>query len=277
MIKTKHLTISKQKDIIKRVMNMEKFIKSDLNIETIVFACFVARGTGDAVHKNRPSHGLAFHTSGEKEYNFSDGTKLLTKPNTVIYLPKGSDYVVNTKVQGDCFAINFDISPQTDFKPFVMPVKNTKMLEHFKTAEKIWTAKKPGYMFKCKAELYNILYLMQEEFLSVYTPTSKYEIIRPAVDYIHRYYPEKLLNVSELSRMCGITPEYFRRLFGSFFGVSPIKYINALKLARAEELLSSQMYSVTEAAQMSGYTDMSHFSREFKKHTGISPTEVMKK
>lgn len=65
-------------------------------------------------------------------------------------------------------------------------------------------------------------------------------------------------------------------LFGSFFGVSPIKYINALKLARAEELLSSQMYSVTEAAQMSGYTDMSHFSREFKKHTGMSPTEVMK-
>lgn len=125
MIKTKHLTISKQKDIIKRVMNMEKFIKSDLNIETIVFACFVARGTGDAVHKNRPSHGLAFHTSGEKEYNFSDGTKLLTKPNTLIYLPKGSDYVVNTKVQGDCFAINFDISPQTDFKPFVMPVKKT--------------------------------------------------------------------------------------------------------------------------------------------------------
>ena len=88
MIKTKHLTISKQKDIIKRVMNMEKFIKSDLNIETIVFACFVARGTGDAVHKNRPSHGLAFHTSGEKEYNFSDGTKLLTKPSWIPMRPR---------------------------------------------------------------------------------------------------------------------------------------------------------------------------------------------
>lgn len=257
------------------VIIMEKFIKSELNVDIINFACFVAKGTGDSVHKNRPSHGLAFHTSGEKVYNFSDGTKLLTQPNTVIYLPKGSNYIVNKKVAGDCYATNFDISPQTDFEPFVMPVKNITMLEHFKNAEKSWTAKKPGYMFKCKAELYNILYLMQEEFLSAYTPTSKYEIIRPAVDYIHRYYPEKLLNVSELSAMCGITPEYFRKLFCGFYGVSPIKYINALKLSRAEELLASQMYSVTEAAEMSGYTDMSHFSREFKKHTGMSPTEFI--
>ena len=75
--------------------------------------------------------------------------------------------------------------------------------------------------------------------------------------------------------MCGITPEYFRKLFCGFYGVSPIKYINALKLSRAEELLASQMYSVTEAAEMSGYTDMSHFSREFKKHTGMSPTEFI--
>ena len=49
------------------------------------------------------------------------------------------------------------------------------------------------------------------------------------------------------------------------------KYINDLKISHAKELLASGMYSVTEAALQSGYADLSHFSREFKKTVGISP------
>ena len=71
--------------------------------------------------------------------------------------------------------------------------------------------------------------------------------------------------------MCGITPEYFRKIFKTYYGVSPIKYINTLKITHAKELLASGMYSVTEAALQSGYTDMSYFSREFKKATEKSP------
>lgn len=71
--------------------------------------------------------------------------------------------------------------------------------------------------------------------------------------------------------MCGITPEYFRKIFKAYYGVSPLKYINALKITHAKELLDSGMYSVTEAALRSGYTDLSYFSREFKKETGNSP------
>ncbi|MBQ8232699.1 MAG: helix-turn-helix domain-containing protein [Lachnospiraceae bacterium] len=53
------------------------------------------------------------------------------------------------------------------------------------------------------------------------------------------------------------------------------KYINNLKISRAKELLSSGMYTVTQAAEMSGYTDVSHFSREFKKATGAAPSMMM--
>ena len=64
--------------------------------------------------------------------------------------------------------------------------------------------------------------------------------------------------------------------FKSFYGISPIEYINNLKIILAKELLESNMYSVTEAAIRAGYTEMSHFSREFKKATGVSPIEYKK-
>ncbi|MEE1186338.1 MAG: AraC family transcriptional regulator [Acutalibacteraceae bacterium] len=103
---------------------------------------------------------------------------------------------------------------------------------------------------------------MVKEYYSEYVPNEKYAVIKPAVEYIHSQYSKGLINISELSAMCGITPEYLRKLFRSFYGVSPLKYINDLKITRAKELLASGMYSVTEAALQSGYTDMSYISAE---------------
>jgi AraC-like DNA-binding protein len=77
--------------------------------------------------------------------------------------------------------------------------------------------------------------------------------------------------------MCGITPEYFRKIFKSFYGSSPLIYINNLKITRAKELFESGMYSVSEVAAHSGYSDISYFSREFKSATGLSPTEYAKR
>ena len=253
---------------------MKEFMNYNFNINKIVVACFVAGGTGDSIHNNRPSHGLAIHKNGEKIYVFSDGKKLIVKENDIIYLPKHSTYTVKSKIPGDCYAINFDIDEDTIFEPFVVKAKkHNEITEHFRIANKIWELRKTGYIIKCKAELYNIIYAMHKEYFSEYFPKNKLDIIKPAVDYIHENYRKELISVDELSKMCNITPEYLRRIFKSFYGISPIRYINDLKISIARELLESRMYSVTEAAIQAGYTEMSHFSREFKKATGLSPSE----
>jgi AraC-like DNA-binding protein len=46
-----------------------------------------------------------------------------------------------------------------------------------------------------------------------------------------------------------------------------------MKLGRAKDLLDSGIYSASEAALLSGYTDLSHFSREFKCHMGMAPRD----
>lgn len=253
---------------------MNDFMKYDFNIEKILLACYVGRGMGMRTHKNRAGHGLALHTSGVKVYIFDDGRKITVMPNEIIYLPKHSSYEVTAEAEGDCYAINFDISEEKSFAPFAVKVKNTvSVSEHFKNSKSVWEQKNHGYAMKCKAELYHIIYTMQQEYFSAYLSNDKREMIRPAVEYIHREYTHKPINIGELSDLCGITPEYFRKIFKTYYGTPPVKYINKLKISHAKELLESGMYSVTEAALQSGYTDMSYFSREFKKEAGICPKD----
>ena len=257
---------------------MRDFMTYDFGIESIAIATFVEAGTGDMVHRARPSHGLAINLGGEKKYTFKDGYTFTVKSNEMVYLPKGSTYQVVSIVPGDCFAINFDLREQTHFPPFFFKVKNHHaIIEHFRQAIHVWTAKKQGYMMKCKAELYQVIYTVQQEFAGAYFPNKKAQMIQPAVEYIHNHYNKELLSIEHLASLCSITPEYFRKLFKSFYGTSPLSYINNLKIARAKELLSSRLYSVCEAATEAGYRDMSHFCREFKKATGKSPGEYTKR
>ena len=253
---------------------MDNFMKYDFNIEKILLACYVGKGMGMRKHVDRQGHGLAFHMSGVKLYTFDDGRKITVKPNEIIYLPKHSTYEVSSDELGDCYAINFDISEEISFAPFAVKAKNElSFLKYFKTAKSIWNEKYKGYTMKCKAELYQIIYNMEQEYFSEYLTNNKFEIIKPGIEYIHREYAKCPLSIEDLSDICGITPEYFRKIFKIYYGTSPIKYINELKISHAKELLASGMYSVTEAATQSGYTDMSYFSREFKKNTDVTPKE----
>ena len=253
---------------------MKEFMNHDFDVSDITLACYVKPNQGRHKHIDRPSHGLALHLGGDKDYHFSDGRVVSVSENTVIYLPKGSTYYVKARSSGDCYAINFQISENVCFEPFSVSVRATNdFLHYFKSAKKSWEAKDTGYKMRCKAELYNIIVGLQTEYHTSYVPKSRFSVIEPAVNYINGSYTKELLSISSLAKMCDITPEYFRRIFKERFGNSPISYINDMKISRARELLRSGMYSVSEAAELSGYTDLSHFSREFKKAVGVSPSE----
>ena len=85
------------------------------------------------------------------------------------------------------------------------------------------------------------------------------------------------LCVSALARRCGMSDTYFRRLFVARFGVTPLKHINDLRLARAMELLQADYHTVEEIAYMCGFNNISYFSTFFKKETGFSPMAYREK
>lgn len=260
---------------------MNQFFNQNIQVEDISLVWYYKGKSNEAIHKNRNDHGIALHIDGgATEYIFDGKKKITVGQNEIIFLPKASNYFVRGIEEEDgeephaCYAINFDISGADHFLPFVLKPKNTLQIQEcYHRAYQAWMKKKQGYLLECKAELYHILYLMQNEYVAEYFSSDRHEQILPAVEYIHEHYTDELLNISKLSKLCGITPEYFRKIFKSFYGISPVKYINQLKISRAKELLSCGFYTVSEAAEYAGYNDISYFSREFKKATGMNPSE----
>lgn len=258
---------------------MESFADCDFNITAISLICQVFPGMGTPLHKNRAFHGLVYYIDNPCLFIFQDGRIVRTPNNSVIYLPQHSAYRVESSNAGTrgCIAVNFTVAETLNLDGFSITVKNKpKLLGLFHRAEILWRTKPKGYAMACKALLYEIILLLQKEMNLDYVSSSKLARIFPAVEYIKEQYDKETISISVLANMCNMSPEYFRAIFKAQFGTSPLKYINSLKIARAKELIVSGMYSVTEAARMTGFRDDCSFRREFKKQTGRLPGELKK-
>ena len=258
---------------------MRDFMKHDFLIRRIYFALYVEMGTGRTVHTDRAGNGIAINLSAyEKTYLFSDGKRFTIGQNEMIFLPKGSSYRVECKQTGECFAINFDYEGDLAFPPFRFVPKNlTAFVSRFDKVCKLWRDKKGAYHMECKALLYEILAQMQNESNLDYFSKNTAALIAPAVEYIHENYTSSELKISDLSMMCGVSEPYFRKIFRSSYGVSPVKYINDLKIRYAKELLRAALLPVTRIAELAGFGDPAYFSREFKKAVGVAPSEYTMK
>ena len=252
-----------------------------IDVQDINIACYLPPGSGVPIHRSRPFHGLVLqHSDIANVYDFLGGRTITIDRNEIIYIPKGSDYNAYP-VEGDsssCFCINFQIDNDETFSPFKLKPRNAGLfVDCFKRAEQAWSHKPFNYELKCKAELYNIIFAMQQEYRLGYAGGEKKDIIRPAVEYIHNKYMSESISVEYLAELCGITTVYLRQLFKMIYGTSPLKYINNLRIERSKELIESGLYSLSEAAYLSGFSDICHFSREFKKAEKISPSEYRKR
>ncbi|WP_435354751.1 chromate resistance protein ChrB domain-containing protein [Emticicia sp. SJ17W-69] len=85
------------------------------------------------------------------------------------------------------------------------------------------------------------------------------------------------LNLTEISNELNVNPSYLSREFSKYFeDLSFGEYIRKLRVEKAIQLLHQSNYSLTEIAFLTGFSDQSHFTRIFKKHTGKSPSEFKK-
>jgi len=246
---------------------------SEALISKIQVAIYVAPDRGRHIHKNRDFHGLVLNDGeGEKNYIFSDGTVLHTVGGSFFYLPKGSSYYVKSLTPGGCYCINFDSEIRDE--PFVINFRSyDKILHNFKAAAAAWQAGEELKHSLSMRALYDAIYRMQKERDRHYMPDSQTGIILPAVEKMNRAFTDSSVTVEGLAAECGISSVYFRRIFLNKFGISPKEYLIKRRIEYAKALLSSRSFTVGEVALQCGYAEPCHFSREFSRLVGVSPTK----
>jgi AraC-like DNA-binding protein len=85
------------------------------------------------------------------------------------------------------------------------------------------------------------------------------------------------LSLKEISKNLEINASYLSREFSKYFeDLSFGEYIRKQRIEKAKELMQSGKYTLTEIGYLTGFSDQSHFTRIFKKHTGKNPSAFRK-
>lgn len=81
--------------------------------------------------------------------------------------------------------------------------------------------------------------------------------------------------MAAVAAQCGISPRYLHRLFLASVGLSPAQFLKVVRLQRSVASLHGAPQSLTAVAYASGYFDQSHFIRDFKSFTGLTPSQYV--
>ncbi len=91
-----------------------------------------------------------------------------------------------------------------------------------------------------------------------------------ALEYIAANLAESL-SLTEIAAVAGMSSYHFARLFKTSTGLSPHQYVLAQRVECAKHLLLRGRSSIMNVAIESGFNDHSHFSKMFRKATGVPP------
>ncbi len=87
--------------------------------------------------------------------------------------------------------------------------------------------------------------------------------------YIDSHYQDDI-TLDSLAKMAHLNKYYFVHAFTKFYGQSPIQYLTAIRLKTSKDLLESSDYTISEIAQLSGFSSPSYFAQCFRKNCGMT-------
>ena len=230
------------------------------------------------VHRKNPRNilnnprdfiGLAYRIRGCSTFTFG-AQELQAEDHSIIYLPNGVTFRNKTDGPEELIILHLQPFGNADPEPGVIP--DCQNLEPM--FRKLLSAWEAGGYHKAMSELYSILDSLQQ----TEQPKNRIPpVIEPGVAMIQQQFRDPKLTVSQAANACFVSEVYFRRLYKSHFGTSPLQDILNLRFDYALGLLRSGYYSVEQVARQSGFSDVKYFRTAFTHHYGMTPTAYGKK
>jgi AraC-like DNA-binding protein len=94
--------------------------------------------------------------------------------------------------------------------------------------------------------------------------------LRPVYEYIQMHLADRI-TLGALARIAHLSPSRFHAVFKSMSGQAPQRFVQRLRMLKAQQLLIETDMTVKEIAANVGHPDEFHFSRSFKQQCGASP------
>jgi len=238
---------------------------------------------------------LVYVLSGKKTYKTIDGEWTLV-PGQTLYLRKGAE-IIHQYFDDEYCMLGFFLSDeliretmeemkgmamftsaqyQEDFTAaMVQPSEYLEgyfhsMLTYFRGIDR-----PPDHILvlKLKELLHNLINsdpILATYFISL-TTTDK-----PSLQQIMEKNFCFKLRIEDYAELCHRSLSAFKRDFRQVYNETPGRWIMKRRVERAANILTNSNQSVSQVAFDTGFEDLSHFSRVFKKITGKNPTEYKK-
>ena len=241
----------------------------------------------------------AFRPNGRRDYHIlyiTEGICYLTLSEEEVAVPAGSaifffpgekqDYRFSAAVKSTSLYLHFsgelpkellgEIKAQ-DRRIFFVG-KSETLEELWRKLEKEYTLALPyshevsrGYLLSILSLLLRRIALSSDE-----TSAASTEKILRVCRHMQNTLADDL-PISVFAKLCHLSESRFTHLFREIIGKSPISYLTEARIQRAKELLEYSSLPIAEVGAAVGYSNPYYFSRIFKRHTALSPSEYRKK
>jgi AraC-like DNA-binding protein len=240
---------------------------------------------------------LIFFIGGSGVVNIRDKQYPCSLGDIVLIPPFTQHRIQTSKMEPhNNFWLHFDVFPlykQQDFLSLLTSSENHRIPIHqevfhelhliYQKLENELERKQPGYLIFYNTFLKQIItFLLRSASINTSGSTKLHfsqnslrnenEIVNRASEYILGRIEERI-TISDLCSHLYTSESFLFKAFSKVTGLAPGKFIQLLKIKRAEQMINTEGHSFRHISDSLGFSSLYHFSTVFKKYYGISPRD----
>ncbi|WP_336786205.1 AraC family transcriptional regulator [Paenibacillus sp. MMO-177] len=147
----------------------------------------------------------------------------------------------------------------------------SKFRDTFLRVVEYWQYRDPIMQLRAQAGMMELSILLLEDYLAERPSQS---ISQQTLNWITSYFSlhiDQDVRIEDMAKRANLSPSRFNAVFKEQYGVTPHQYLLDMRISHARELLRTTDLSQEQIAAYCGFADVHHFSKSFRKKTGLPP------